>query len=109
MTTDRPLGSQYVLGSVLGSGSTGRVHAAHRRTDGAPVAIKVLRDDWSDDDEIVRRLLQEKRVLSGLDHPNIVKVYDLVIDDGRAGIVMELIRGGTLRSLFKTGPLPGEQ
>src|SRR5690242_21489756 len=97
MTTDRPLGSRYAVGPAIGRGSTGRVYEARRRSDGSPVAVKLLPDDWSDDDEMLPRLLTEKRLLASLDHPGIVKVHDLVIDDGQAGIVMELVPGGTLR------------
>src|ERR1051326_5927992 len=109
MKAGRPLGSQYVLGDELGRGSMGLVRKAYRLSDDHEFAVKILREDWADDDEIVRKLLQEKRLLAALDPPNIVKVYDLVIDDGRAGIVMELIGGGTLRRLIKAGPMSGEQ
>jgi hypothetical protein len=81
------------------------VYEARRLDDDKVLAVKLLRDDWADDDEMVARLLTEKRVLAGLDHPNIVKVHDLVIDDGRAGIVMERVGGGTLRPLIENGPM----
>jgi serine/threonine-protein kinase len=109
MNTDRPLGSRYVLGSMLGRGSTGRVYAARRLEDNQELAVKVLREDWSDDDDVVRRLLRERRVLARLDHPNIIAVHDLVIDDGQAGIVMELVPGGTLRPLVRDGPMPADR
>jgi serine/threonine protein kinase len=109
MTADRPLGSRYVLGPLLGRGSTGRVHEARRLADDQRFAVKVLRDDWSDDDEILQRLFQEKRLLESLSHPNVVGVADLVIDDGQAGIVMELVEGGSLRLLMKPGPMPAGQ
>jgi serine/threonine protein kinase len=105
MAAERPLGSRYVLGALLGRGSTGRVYRGRRLADGAGFAVKVLRDDWSDDDEILQRLFQEKRLLEALSHPNVVTVADLVIDDGQAGIVMELVEGGSLRALMKAGPL----
>ncbi len=109
MTADRPLGSRYVLGRQLGRGSTGRVYQGRRLADDKLYAVKVLRDDWSDDDEILQRLFQEKRLLDALSHPNVVEVADLVIDDGQAGIVMELVEGGSLRALMKSGPLTVEQ
>jgi tRNA A-37 threonylcarbamoyl transferase component Bud32 len=105
MTADRPLGSRYVLGALLGRGSTGRVYEGRRLTDDERFAVKVLRDDWSDDDEILQRLFQERRLLEALSHPHVVKVADLVVDDGQAGIVMELVEGGSLRALMRSGPL----
>jgi serine/threonine protein kinase len=105
MTADRPLGSRYVLGALLGRGSTGRVYEGRRLADDERFAVKVLRDDWSDDEEILQRLFQEKRLLEALSHPHVVKVADLVVDDGQAGIVMELVEGGSLRALMKSGPL----
>jgi serine/threonine protein kinase len=109
MTADRPLGSRYVLGALLGRGSTGRVYQGRRLADDERFAVKVLRDDWSDDDEILQRLFQEKRLLEALSHPNVVEVSDLVVDDGQAGIVMELVEGGSLRDLMKPGPLTTAQ
>jgi len=83
----------------------GRVYEGTRIASGESVAVKLLRDDLADDEEILPRFLQEKRLLASLDHPNIVKVFDLVVDDGNLGIVMELVTGGNLRPHVKRGPL----
>lgn len=99
MIFDRQLGSRYVLGPLLGSGSMGRVRHAKRLADGAPLAVNLLRDEWSGDDEIIARLLREKRLLNAPDHPYVLKVFDLVVEGGRVAIVMETVAGGDLRQL----------
>jgi serine/threonine protein kinase, bacterial len=86
----------------------GRVYKGTRIAGGESVAVKLLRDDLADDEEILPRFLQEKRLLASLDHPNIVKVFDLVVDDGNLGIVMELVTGGNLRPHVKRGPIGAE-
>jgi len=105
MTTGRPLGSQYVLGPLLGRGSMGQVFLATRRTDGALLAVKLLPDTWTDDDDAMQRLFRERRLLSTLDHPGVVKVFELVIEGRDAGIVMERVTGGDLRALMERGPM----
>lgn len=103
---DEPLGSRYVLGPLLGRGTTGRVHEGWRLADGERFAVKVLRDGWTEDAGILHCLIQEKRALAALDHPHVVEVVDLVIDGEQAGIVLEYVGGGTLRPLLADGPLP---
>lgn len=109
--TSESLGSGFVLtDKQLGRGAMGRVFLGYVRETGVPLAVKVLRPELAEDPEIVARFLQERTVLMGLDHPNLVKVHDLVIESGRAAVVMDLIDGIDLRRLLASeGQLSRDQ
>ncbi|WP_327009875.1 serine/threonine-protein kinase [Dactylosporangium sp. NBC_01737] len=95
---ERPLGSGYLLDTPIGRGATGVVWAGRRRRDNAPVAVKLLRGDLATDPDTVNRFLRERTVLVRLQHPNLVRVYDLVAEGDDLGIVMELVDGENLRA-----------
>lgn len=106
----RPLGSSYLLVEPLGAGSSGQVWRGRRRWDGTQVAVKVLRPELSGDPEAVARFLRERTTLVGLEHPNLVKILDLVAEGGTLAIVMELVDGVDLRRLLREeGPVSSEQ
>ncbi|WP_275559547.1 serine/threonine-protein kinase [Streptomyces sp. 5-6(2022)] len=92
----RKIGSRYTAHQLLGRGSAGAVWLG----DGpeGPVAIKLLREDLSSDQELVERFVQERTALLGLDHPRVVGVRDLVVDGNDLALVMDLIRGTDLRT-----------
>ncbi len=98
----RALGSRYELESELGSGAMGRVWRARDRETGEAVAAKVLHDRFAADVGIVTRFLQERTFLLTLDHPNIVRVRDLVVEGNQLAIVMDLVDGSDLRAMVKT-------
>ncbi|MFI9811810.1 protein kinase domain-containing protein [Saccharothrix variisporea] len=100
---EQAMGSDYTLLEVLGSGSAGQVWRARRASDGREVAVKVLNPEASTDATSRTRLLREHATLEGLDHPHLVKVLDVVIDRGRAAIVMEFVPGSDLRALLTEG------
>lgn len=102
----RPLGSSYLLLDRLGAGSSGQVWRAQRRWDGSFVAVKVLRPELSDDPDAVARFVRERTTLVGLDHPNLVPIFDLVAEGGTLAIVMELVNGADLRTILRGGALP---
>ncbi len=90
----RTLAGRYRLEGVLGEGSMGRVYAATRVADGAPVAIKVLRPRWASDEVAVRRFEREAETASRLAHPAVVKVLESGLEEsGRRYLVMERIEG----------------
>lgn len=98
------IGSRYVASTVLGRGAMGTVW----RGEGpqGPVALKVLRPHLAHDPDLVARFVQERSALLRLDHPNIVRVRDLVADGDVLALVMDLVEGADLRSLLRTnGPL----
>lgn len=100
-TSGRPLGSRYVLETMLGRGATGEVWRG-TDTDGTPLAFKLIHQSLLSDPEVVHRFLQEKSVLTGLDHPHLVRVRDLVAEGNTLAIVMDLVEGGDVRSLLAT-------
>jgi len=96
----------YVVVAPLGSGGMGEVWRARDERLGREVALKVLPDAFSRDDERVARFRAEARAASLLNHPNVVTVYDVGQDEGRAWLAMELLEGPTLRRLLDAGPVP---
>src|SRR5205085_5995587 len=97
-------GGRYRLERELGSGGMGRVFAAVDTRLGRRVAIKVV--TASHDPARIRRFEQEARAAGGLEHPNVVGVYDLGEQDGVPFLVTELLEGHTLRTKIASGPLP---
>ncbi|MBB1254290.1 serine/threonine-protein kinase [Streptomyces alkaliterrae] len=94
----RKIGSRYTAHQILGRGSAGTVWLGSG-PDGQ-VAIKLLRDDLSADQDLVGRFVQERAALVSLDHPHVVGVRDLVVDGNDLALVMDLVRGTDLRSLL---------
>ncbi|BFO22028.1 hypothetical protein SHKM778_84160 [Streptomyces sp. KM77-8] len=92
----RRIGSRYTAHQILGRGSAGTVWLG----DGpeGPVAVKLLREDLSSDQELVGRFVQERTALLGLEHPHVVSVRDLVVDGNDLALVMDLVRGTDLRT-----------
>ena len=72
------------------------------------VAVKVLKDEFTTDDEFIKRFEIEAQSAARLTHPNIVSIYDVGSEDNLYYIVMELIRGKTLKEIIveERGPLP---
>ena len=94
-----------VLGR-LGSGGMGVVYRARDTRLGREAAIKVLRDDAVADMGRQKRFIQEAKAASGLNHPNIVTIYDISTADGVLFMAMELVTGRTLEQLIARKPLP---
>lgn len=92
----RKIGSRYTAHQILGRGSAGTVWLGEGPE--GPVAVKLLREDLSSDQELVGRFVQERTALLGLDHPNVVSVRDLVVDGNDLALVMDLVRGTDLRT-----------
>ena len=105
----RLLGGRYQLGSVLGRGGMAEVRRARDLRLGRDVAIKQLRVDLASDPTFQARFRREAQAAAGLNHPNIVAVYDTGEEaDPNSGvqvpyIVMELVEGHTLREILRTG------
>lgn len=105
----RLLGGRYQLGSVLGRGGMAEVRRARDLRLGRDVAIKQLRIDLASDPTFQARFRREAQAAAGLNHPNIVAVYDTGEEaDPGSGvqvpyIVMELVEGHTLREILRTG------
>jgi hypothetical protein len=79
----------------------GQVFRGTVRGSGAPVAVKVLKPELVSDTEVVARFFQERSILTSVDHPNVAKVLDLVVEGDTLGIVMELVEGQDLRHYLR--------
>ena len=99
------LGRFEILGS-LGAGGMGEVYRARDPHLHRDVAIKVLSAEFSDDVVRRRRFEQEARVAGGLNHPNIVAVYDVGLEGTSLYIVTEVLEGETLSERMAVQPLP---
>lgn len=93
---DRPLGARYVIGAVIGRGAMGRVYRGRIRGGSEDLAIKLLRDDLTEDPELVARFVQERQLLRSIDDPHVVRVHDLIMDGDDLAIVMDYVDGGNL-------------
>jgi serine/threonine protein kinase len=88
--------SRYRVLSLLGSGGMGEVYLASDDRLGRRVAIKILPDAVSRDEEAKLRMLREARAVAALDHPNVCTVYEVGEHEGRPYIVMQFVEGETL-------------
>jgi serine/threonine protein kinase len=94
----------------VGKGGMGSVYRAFDPTLNREVAIKVLREDLSRDQKFVNDFLQEARAAASISHPHIVQIYFVGAEGGQYYIVMELLRGRTLREIIETeGPMNEER
>jgi len=99
------LGSLYVLDERIGSGGMGTVWRGRNTETGELVAVKMLADNLSQDRDLVARFLQERAALTGVHHPNLVEVRDLVAERDRLGLVMDLVQGMDAGRALASGPL----
>lgn len=106
--SDTPLllADRYAVERRLGRGGMGTVYAARDLQLNRPVAVKLLRDRLASD-RAVERCRREARAAAALAHPNVVTIHDIgLTEDGRPFMVMQLLRGRTLRDALDAGPLP---
>ncbi|MCA9570884.1 MAG: serine/threonine protein kinase, partial [Myxococcales bacterium] len=98
---------RYVISGVLGKGGNARVYQAWDTQLRAWRAIKVLSPEFIENVEVRARFAQESATMARLDHPNIVKVYDISDDPFTPHIVMELCEGGAIIDWMKVhGAVP---
>jgi len=93
----KKLDGRYEIQEIIGVGGMANVYKAYDVIDGRTVAVKILRDEHMQNEDIVRRFRNESKAISVLTHPNIVKVYDVSFNDKIQYIVMEFIDGITLK------------
>lgn len=91
------LNGRYELLKLIGSGGMANVFEATDLLEQKTVAIKLLKEEYLTNEEFVRRFRNESKVIAVLDHPNVVKVYDVNFTGAEQYIVMEYIDGITMR------------
>ena len=95
----------YEIIDAIGAGGMGEVYLATDTKLERHVALKVLRDGVYNDEEHIRRFMQEAKAASALNHPNILTVYEIGEFDNSRYIATEFIKGLTLRDRLKGEPL----
>ena len=105
---DQVVDGRYRMIERIGSGGMADVWKAHDAELGRDVAIKVLHENFARDTQFVARFRQEASSAAGLQHPNVVSVYDRGEWEGTYYIAMELIEGSSLRDLINRGLEPSE-
>ncbi|MEU6549166.1 serine/threonine-protein kinase [Streptomyces sp. NPDC046915] len=98
------LAGRYRLGALLGRGGAADVHEAFDLQLRRPVAVKVFRAGT--DAQTEERFAEEALLLARLEHPGLVTVHDFGRDRGRPFLVMQLLKGATLRTRIAAGMLP---
>jgi tRNA A-37 threonylcarbamoyl transferase component Bud32 len=99
------LGARYRLDELLASGGMAQVWLGTDEVLRRAIAVKILHQHLAADDTFVTRFRHEAIAVARLSHPSIVNVYDTCSDDGIEAIVMELVRGQTLRQRLDDGPI----
>jgi len=99
------IGPYQVLGP-LGAGGMGEVYKALDPRVGRQVALKLLPESMANNPDLRRRFEQEARLAAALNHPNVMAIYDVGLDQHPPYIVAELVPGESLRAMIASGPLP---
>ena len=102
------LGNRYEMVEKIGNGGMSTVYKAMDKVLKRNVAVKILRDEFTTDEEFIKRFEAEAQSAARLTHPNIVSIYDVGVEGNLYYIVMELIQGKTLKEIIieERGPLP---
>ncbi len=110
MDDKRMLANRYELIRKIGSGGMAVVYQAYDTSLDRQVAIKLLREEYADDPDFIRRFQKEAKAVARLSHQNIVNIYDFGESDGVTYLVMEYVEGSTLKEIIaQHGPLPISQ
>ena len=96
---------RYKVQERLGKGGMGEVYKALDTQLNRPVALKILLEKYSEDEDCVKRFEQEARAVSRLNHPHILTVYDIGTVGGRTFIATEFVDGQTLRKTLQSGAI----
>jgi hypothetical protein len=100
------LDGKYLLLRAVGAGGFAQVYEAKHRPLGCHVAVKILQEQWRSNPHCIQKLSLEARLTSRIDHPNTVRILDFQrTGDGLWYLVMELVRGRSLRRYIEQRPL----
>jgi serine/threonine-protein kinase len=97
----RKLDGRYEITELIGIGGMADVYKAIDIIDDRVVAVKILKTEFSNDEEFLRRFRNESKAIAVLSHPNIVKIYDVGFTEKIQFIVMEYIDGITLKEFME--------
>jgi serine/threonine-protein kinase len=101
------VGHRYRIIDIIGTGGMAHVYRAVNLSSRKIVAIKVLKDEFRNDAEFLRRFEREARAVLHLSHENIVRAFDVGETDGLPYIVLEYVDGRTLKEIIdENGPMP---
>lgn len=104
------LNGRYQIVELIGRGGMAYVYKAKDLKLNRFVAVKVLREEYTDNEQFIKKFDRESQAAAGLSHPNIVSVYDVGVQDNIYYIIMEYVDGITLKQyLNKKGHLDYEE
>ena len=95
------LDGRYEVQEIIGVGGMSVVYKAYDNVDDRIVAVKILKDEFLQNDDFVRRFKNESKAIAVMSHPNIVKVYDVSFGEKLQYIVMEYVDGITLKEYIQ--------
>lgn len=99
--TNKILGNRYTLLEKVGDGGMALVYKARCELLNRYVAVKILRPEFSSDENFTKKFKSESQAVASLSHPNIVNVYDVGNEDGLSYIVMEFVEGINLKDYVR--------
>ena len=99
LKADQQIG-RYRISAAIGAGGMGEVYLAKDEELERSVALKILPSDIADDAERVQRFIQEAKVVSALNHPNILTIHEIGSENGMRFIASEYVEGRTLRTII---------
>ncbi|MDZ4669521.1 MAG: protein kinase [Phototrophicales bacterium] len=105
MSQDITIG-QYDILEKIGVGGMATVYRAHQRKLDRSVAVKIMHQTISQDENFLARFEREARIIAKLDHPYIVPIYDYDMYEGQPYLVMKYVDGHTLKAILRQGPVP---
>ena len=97
----KKLDGRYEITELIGIGGMADVYKATDLVDNKTVAVKILKREYAENEEFLRRFRNESRMVAQLSHPNIVRVYDVGFSDKLQFMVMEYIDGITLKEYME--------
>lgn len=97
----RKIDGRYQIQELIGIGGMANVYKGIDTVENRVVAVKILREEYQENEEFLRRFRNESKAIAVLSHPNIVRVYDVSLSDRTPSIVMEYIDGITLKEYIE--------
>lgn len=97
----KKLDGRYEITEIIGIGGMANVYKAYDVIENRVVAVKILREEYMGSEEMRRRFKNESKAMAVLNHPNVMKVYDVSFSDRMQSIVMEYIDGITLKEYIE--------